>query len=178
MKTIKFDNETFANCKQISIGRKTIGYVREDQEDRWADIHGGNGHSFPVLYKSDGNIVKCAYTTPSSVMIHRWGFGVFEGEKKKWIMWRPMQGRGYYIPLWICGEDGEPQLIVKSNYDLAKKRYAWEKYIEQYPWGYCKAYFYTNENWTPLSQFENDFDEKYVGATIDIECSVYAEYYY
>ena len=161
------DEIVSVNCEDLSIDGKHIGYVRPDMEDWWRDIDGGIGHKHPVVYNDDGECVKYCYTSISSWRTHYWGFGVFEGRNGKWVMDRPIGYNGYFFPLWICDKNDEPLYIIKKNYDYAKSVYAYDKFFNQ--GGYASK---------GVEDYEAEFDERFGGSVIDIDCTTYREYYY
>ena len=157
-------------CRELVIQGKHIGYVRPDKYDSWID-------GYPTVYNSKGEPVLCAFSFPSSWSIRKHGFEVFKAHTKNWILDRPSWGNAYYIPLWICDDNEEPKYVFKSNYKLAKDRYTFYKYTEQYPWYYNREYLFTPEpGWKTLNDLEQEFDAKYKDMTIDLECGWPCEY--
>ena len=149
-------------CKELVIDGKFIGYIRTDQEEVYYDIHGYKAHKFGPVYNENGEIVKCAFTTPYGHTIRYWGFDLFEGHNKKPIITRPSEGNGYFYPLWICDKNDNPLFIVKGRYENAKYCYAEDR-----------GYYYD------FRKYYDEFEEKYKNCqTIELEVSTYRDYYY
>ena len=152
------EEKVTVKCKEVFIDGKLIGYTRTDKED----YTGRGKKTFGTVYNENGEIVKCAFTTTFGHTIRYWGFEVFEGYNKKLIVERPIEGNGYFYPLWICDENNNPLFIIKGQYENAKYRYAEDR---GFYYGFREHY--------------EEFDKKYKDCpTIEIECSTPLEYHH